>query len=373
MGLYHQFFRLVGQVMDPIQLALTWRGQKPRVYFSTYKTRLHPTWRFYATHPPLRYAPYPIAELCHWVNSVPEHPSKPCVAECEHILALAGDITNWQTGLRNIDRINDLVAQDACRFVFTYSAGLMEHSKRYLHPDLWHKFGYLYQVFPTQPAYQRPAERPFTILTIASRFSDKGIPEALQAYQVLRARHGAAVQMILVSQVVPSGYRLPAGVTLYDTPRMSDQLKMAVFQAAHVLLIPCYSDTTVPIIEACAFGVPAVTTRIHHGDEFVRDGVTGYLLKPPVYSYSEDYGVRWKLWEEFLADLDVLRARGDLQMVVDQTVDRLEAMISGGADLAALGRAARTLHAEKFTPEVRNAKLLRLYQAALGAASDFPG
>ncbi len=370
MGLYHQFFRLVDQVMDPIQLALTWRGQEPRVYFSTYKTRLHPTWRFYATHPPLRYAPYPIAELCHWVNYVPERPFKPCIAECEHILALGGDITNWQTGLQSLDRINRLVAQDECRYLFTYSEGLVQHSRRYLRPELWSKLGAIPQVFPAQPEYPRPAERPFTVLMIASRFSDKGVPEAVEAFRVLRQRHGEDLRLLLVSQAIPPGYRLPDGVFHHDTPRMSDQLKQQVFQAAHVLLIPCYSDTTVPIIEACAFGVPTVTTRIHHGEEFVQDGITGYLIEPPVYSYSEHYGVRWKLWEDFLADLDVMRARGDFQTVVDQAVDRLETMISGGADLAAMGHAARALHAEKFTPEVRNAKLLRIYQAALGAATD---
>lgn len=57
--------------------------------------------------------------------------------------------------------------------------------------------------------------------------------------------------------------------------------------------------------------------------------------------------------------------------VVDQIVDWLEAVISGGVDLIAMDRTARTMHAEKFAPEVRNAELLRIYQAALGAASDF--
>jgi len=45
-------------------------------------------------------------------------------------------------------------------------------------------------------------------------------------------------------------------------------------------------------------------------------------------------------------------------------------MISGGVDLVAMGRAARTLHAERFASEVRNAELLGIYQAALDFMPD---
>jgi glycosyltransferase involved in cell wall biosynthesis len=360
------------RLSDFVQLSIDGRGEKPRVYFPRYYSRQHNAWVAYRTHPPLRYTARPWAELCHWVNLIPDQPGQPCVAECEHILALARDITSWQTGLQNLDLINRLVAQDQCRYVFTYSAGLVEHSKRYLRSDLWPKLGQVNMCYPTQPDYARPQDRPFTILTIASRYSDKGLPEALDTFRVLRERHGAEIRMLLVTQVLPPNYRLPDGVVHYDTPRMSEALKMQLFQSAHVLFIPCYSDSYMPIIEACAFGVPTLTTRIHHGDEFVQDGVTGYLFNPPVYSYSADYGVRWKTWEEFLADLDTLRARGDLQSVVEQSVDRLEAMFADRPRLAAMGQAARALHARAFSPEVRNRKLLRLYDAALKSESQFP-
>lgn len=372
MGRYHWFFLQVDRLLDAVQLTINGLGQKPQVYFPRYLTKRHNAWRTYATYPPLCYTSYPLAELCHWVNLVPDHPRQPCVAECEHILALARDITSWQTGLQNLDLINRLVAQDQCRFVFTYSAGLVEHSKRYLRPELWHKLGHVYLCYPSQPDYAPPPDRPFTILTIASRYSDKGLPEALHAFRVLRERHGTEVCMLLVSQAVPLSGILPDGVVHYDTPRMSEELKAQLFQSAHVLYIPCYSDSVVPIVEACAYGVPTLTTRIHHGDEYVQDGVTGYLIEPPVYSYSADYGLRWKSWQEFLADLDRLRDRGDLQTVVDQSVDRLEAMFADRSRVAAMGRAARDLHARQFSPEVRNRKLLRLYETALTSETQFP-
>ena len=168
-----------------------------------------------------------------------------------------------------------------------------------------------------------------------------------------------------MSQAVPPGYHVPEGVIHYDVPRMSEDLKAKLYKASDVLLIPCYGETAACFTEAYAFGVPVVTTRIHHGDEFVRDGITGFLLDAPIYPYQEGYGRRWETSEEFMADLDAMRERGELDKVVADVVDRLEVMISGETDVAAMRREARRFHAERFSPEVRNHKLLQIYQAAL--------
>jgi len=360
---------VLGQVLnlgDTLKLEFTYHGQEPRVYFPVGYARSHNVWRTYATHPPLQYSPYRRADLCHWINRIPDNLEKPCIAECEHILALAGNITNWQTGLQNTAHINHLVEQEKCCYLFTYSAGLVAHSRKYLHPDLWSKFGYLYPVFPAQPEYEHPAEQPFRILVIASRFSDKGVPEAVEAFRVLRQRHGRNVEMSIVTQAVPRGYQLPEGVTLHDVPRMSETMKRRMFQSSHVLLLPCYSDTVVPIVEACAFGVPVITTRIHHGDEFVKDGETGYLIKSPAFSYSDQYGLRWKYWEDFVADIDRMRANGELQSVVEQIIDRVELLIPDLGLQTKMRTTARQLHASQFSPEARNRQLIEIYRNAIG-------
>ncbi len=129
---------------------------------------------------------------------------------------------------------------------------------------------------------------------------------------------------------------------------MSDETKREVYQSADALLLPCYSETAACFTEATSFGLPIVTTRIHHGDEFVRDGVTGFLLDALLFIYSPDYGKRWKTAEEFWVDLEAMRERGDLEPVVEQAVDRLDAMISGRMDVEAMRRSARDLHAERF-------------------------
>jgi len=363
-----------------LRAAATWRGDNPRVYLHNAHSfvRSHSIWRTYITHPPLRYAPYPIADLYHWINpypiaelyryahTVPRCLRKPNIFEIEHVFMLVGgDVEDWHYIANSQEVINQRVGLEHCHTVFTFSAGLVEHFKQFVQPEFWSKLDYVYPAYPAQPEQERTGLQPFTMLVIASRFSDKGIPEAMRAYEVLRARHGAGVRMLLVSQAVPTGYRLPEGVVHYDTPRMDEDLKSQLYQAADVLLLPCYSETAACFPEAYAFGVPVVTTRIHHGDEFVREGVTGYLLRTPAFPYSEGFGSRWKSWKNFLSDLEAMRERGELHGIVDDMVDRLEVMIRGGIDVASMRRAARAFHAEQFSPEARNRKLLFLYAAAL--------
>ncbi len=280
-----------------IRAAATWRGERPRVY--VHHEHAHPVFRTYVTHPPLRYAPYRRRALP--LGQSAATPSLPPQASHPRDRASSFLVTEWQHFLRDWHRIYSereeierLLRRPECRRVMTFSGGLVEHLKTFVSPDLWPKLEYAYPAYPFQPEHEREAEAPFTVLTIASRFSDKGVPEALKAYGILRERHGEGVRMVLVSNVVPADYLLPEGVILYDTPEMTEALRHQVYRSADALLLPCYSETAMCFIEACAFGVPSVTTRIHHGDEFVRDGVTGFLLDAPLFIYSPDYGKRWK-------------------------------------------------------------------------------
>ena len=211
---------LLPYLVIPPRLALNYMlARKPRVYYIwAYNARAHhPAFKTYDTHPPVRYTLYSLADICHFFNSVPDWNEKPFVVEFEHVLALGaygGEYTDWQQPLMRIKYIEDIIANDRCRVALTLSKGLMRHSKRYISdPSLHQKFDYVYPCYPTQKPRVMDISGPFTILTIASRFYDKGVPIALKAFEVLRERYGSQVQMILVCHCLPTGYPIPDGVT----------------------------------------------------------------------------------------------------------------------------------------------------------------
>ena len=138
------------------------------------------------------------------------------------------------------------------------------------------------------------------------------------------------------------------------------------YRSADVLLVPAYSETIGNFTEACAFGLPTVATRLHHGDDFVREGESGYLIDSPVSAYCDELGTRWKGWTGFWAEIERMRESGQLAGVVQDLVDRLELMLSGDVDIDQLRRGARQLHAERFSPKARNRRLKAVYARALG-------
>ncbi len=362
----------------------TWRGDTPRIALRNHFN--HPVWSTYRTHPPLRFAPSPLAELDHWVNLLPEQvgpqgevssgqtarrrAARPHVLEVEHwslLAGLRGD--SWSLVFRELKRVDARVRRDECRAVVTLSRGLLEHFREFLAPDVWPKLDYAFPAWPSQPDLQTRSDDAFTILTIGNRLSDKGIPEVLRAFEVLRERHGGRVRMVLVSGTVPRGWHLPEGVALCNTLRMSPALKTSIYGSADVLVVPAFWETLGNFVEASAFGLPIVATRMHHEEDFVRDGQSGYLIDSPLHAYDEGFGTRWESWGEFMAEVERKREAGELAGVVRDLVDRLELMVSGGVDLKDLRGGARRLHAERFSPEVRNARLRAIYARALGATT----
>jgi hypothetical protein len=60
-----------------------------------------------------------------------------------------------------------------------------------------------------------------------------------------------------------------------------------------------------------------------------------------------------------------MREHGELQSVVEQSIDCLEAMFSGSVDLLAMSRASRDFHANRFSLEAHNESLRQIYAAVL--------
>ena len=354
------------------RLLARWHGQNPRVYLHPDPRGLHPVWRTYATNPAQRYAPYPLAQLNHWIDMLPRerHRARAAVYDVEHLFIFARDDNphpnrDWFRLREDIGWVEEQLHKPSCRRVFTFSRGLMEHCQGFVSPDLHPKFSFVYPAFPTQKAQDKSARDAFTILVIASRWSDKGVPEALDTFAILRARHGERVRLDLVTQDVPTDFKIPDGVTLHRIPALSLAQKAQLYSEADVLFLPCLSETAACFPEAYAFGVPVVTTRIHHGDEFVREGETGFLLQAPLQMFGEEFGRKWRTADDFLKGVVDARANGELRPLVEQSVEVLDAMMSEKMDLCAMQKAARAFHLECFSPRARNAKLRAIYREAL--------
>ena len=327
----------------------------------------HPADKYYVTRPPVHYTHYRLADVCHFFNGVPEWNTKPFVVEFEHVLALGGFIADWQYSLQRTVYIHDIIASPLCRLALAQCRAVMRHSLRYITDESLHKkFDYLYQGYPSQPTRVMDMTGPFSILTIATRFYDKGVPIALKVFQVLRQRYPARVRMTLVCDVIPTDWPIPEGVTVLTDRPLSDAMKAQLFGQAHAFFLPMLSEGATCLIEAYAYGTPVVTTRIVYGDELVQPGATGFLVDPPFYSH-EGVGTRWKTWEDFVTCCKESYEQGDCDRLIEQCVDCLDHMIRGDVDIRRMSSAAQQFHRETFSLEAHNSRLREIYRKVAGS------
>jgi glycosyltransferase involved in cell wall biosynthesis len=126
--------------------------------------------------------------------------------------------------------------------------------------------------------------RKFNILFLARVEAEKGIFEALEAYQILKRRHP------FVSLVVAgSGSQLDSAIEYARTRQLADvsflgslegPAKYAVFSAAEAYLFPSHSEgLPLSVLEAMASGLPIVTSAVGGLRDFFQDGRMGFMTE----------------------------------------------------------------------------------------------
>lgn len=131
-------------------------------------------------------------------------------------------------------------------------------------------------VTPDPGVVTRGADAIVRILFVGADLARKGGDFLLQAFAELRAEHGAAVELHLVtkSAVAPS-----SGVHVYaDLSPNSDELK-ALYHRCDVFCLPTRGDCLPMVLsEAGATGLPLVSTGVAAIPEIVKDGATGLVV-----------------------------------------------------------------------------------------------
>lgn len=171
----------------------------------------------------------------------------------------------------------------------------------------------------------------------------KGVRPLLEAASVLR-RSGVAFKLALIGgDVDPDVRRRIARLGLQDDVAACGFVPDATvyFAAADVVVLPSYHDAcSLTVFEACAYGVPVITTRYNGASEHLASGREGFVVDEPddVAALAQcmreltDAALRRRM----SADARTLARRHDLE----RNVGELEAVLHEAAARRASTRGA---------------------------------
>lgn len=169
----------------------------------------------------------------------------------------------------------------------------------------------------------------------------KGVRPLVEAVRRLRSRQ-ARVRLALIGSEADADLRrriVDAGLRGTVLPCGFVPDAAAYYAAADVVVLPSYHDAcSLTVFEACAFGVPVITSRYNGASEHLTDGVEGYVVGDPddVEALAQrmhaltDAALRRRMSS---AALGLARSHD-----VERNVDGLEAVLHE----AAAGRRCRT-------------------------------
>lgn len=120
------------------------------------------------------------------------------------------------------------------------------------------------------------AAREKAILFVGRKFVPKGGPALLEAFEQVRRDHPGA-RLWIVSSSVPG--RLPGGATFHGL--LGPDALARLYARAAVFALPTLREAFgLSFVEAMAFGLPVVASRIEAVPEIVSEGETGLLVPP---------------------------------------------------------------------------------------------
>jgi glycosyltransferase involved in cell wall biosynthesis len=237
--------------------------------------------------------PEPGAELIHSAELLLRDPGLPYVVDFEHVncFVLYQQIALSRPWARR--RLRAAVEDERCRYLLPWCDAARNRFLAALGPESAARVApKTVTVLPAiRPVADRPARRasgPLRVLFIGTKFFEKGGVEAVGAVERLSGSHD--VRMEMISYVPPEWQaRIDASAVVTAHRPGPRSLVDRLYAESDVLLFPSHMDTFgYVVLEANAYGLPAVAADHHAMPEIVADGESGLLFPSENPLYGDD-------------------------------------------------------------------------------------
>jgi len=288
----------------------------------------------------------------------------PWITDAEHVAAFCNFHTDKLKSSTYVKSILNLLTSKYCKKIMCWSFAAKKTIEQLFKNEEINKK--LEVVYPT--VYPRPFKKSkhddIRLLFIGRVFFEKGGLQLLKAFEILQKRYD--VELTIISHV-PEEIKNKYKNVNYVSPNLSiDELTRDYYSKSDILILPTFIDTYGGVfLEAMNCGLSVITTKIYAIPEIVEDGITGFLIKPPISMFKEDfsliYGPKTRAWGKFINLVKNINGN-----FIDEIVEKVSKLIEDDKLRKHMGKLAiAQIKKGKFSIKKRNRKLIRIYEESI--------
>jgi len=197
---------------------------------------------------------------------------------------------------------------------------------------------------------------------IPKSFEERGGLEVLEAFKVLNARY-ENLELVIRSHVPPYIRNKYLQVLAGKNVKILEQVlsmeeRDHIMQNADIFLFPGHITPALTILDAMSYELPVVATDWRGNCEMVKDGETGFLIRPP-------FGLNPDVLTRELVDM--ISARRPDMYGVKELIEKTSVLIVDERLRRRMGIAGRReIEIGKFSIKRRNEKLKKIFDEAIG-------
>ena len=342
--------------------------------------------------PKLSYVPYADVELIHACQQLVLNKRPWVLHMVDHVVALGynrsfGHLTRGP--FRSI--VEKILASPYCKKIIATKHFIIHSFEQFLDTT---QFRHKFEVVP--PAHPVVELRPrcksggsVKLLFISNGIYEKGGREVLQAFDTLVKEYD--IRLTMVTHVPLDILKRYAGsdrVTFYPDlqalPRVKQWIRECrrrlattilpypraagrdvidrLYREADIFVFPEFVDSTGVYLEAMAYGLPVVATTAPGTEEFIQDGVNGFLVSCPLPFFGEGYLTKWRnlgQWRRALLS-------SEYPEMVQELIEKLSILIEDSHLRREMGEISRKMILDgKFSIQRHNERLREIYKETL--------
>lgn len=330
----------------------------------------HPFWRTYFSHPPIKYLKTKyFSKIYHSHNLIPTGYKGYYITDIEHILHLSGYSRNYKKMIESAGWIEEQLNDSRCKAIILPTDGAKREVLKYLkHPEsIEKKIVKIFPSFETKPAKKKEffQERVLNILFIGNKFWGKGTPIAIRVFENLRKKFKDTITFSLVCNDIPPEFKMPREINVISNQKLTESLRDELYGNAHLFLFPCLHDSFGVYLEALAYGVPVLTTKIYDKDEIVLHNKTGFLFDTPISLYDGNFGNDYRSWSEFIDLIKESLNNGLFDILIEQLTSQIETLIKDRNALEQLSINSQNFCANQLSFSRKNQEILEVYSKVI--------